>query len=72
MFEKSYSGKCVWIQVLSSIWRIKDWTITLVQSELLEVIQMVRLILSSPLHNLGLIKYFTSKRCPDKWIVRRF
>ena len=32
MFEKSYSGKCRWIQVFSSIWRSKDWTITLVQS----------------------------------------
>ncbi len=34
MFEKSYSGKCRWILVFSSIWRSKDWTITLVQSVL--------------------------------------
>ena len=33
MFEKSYSGKCRWLQVFGSIWRSKDWTITLVQSE---------------------------------------
>ncbi len=32
MFEKSYSGKCRWIHVFSSIWRSKDWTITVVQS----------------------------------------
>ena len=35
MFEKSYSDICRWIQVISSIWRSKDWTITLVQSVLL-------------------------------------
>ena len=34
MFEKSYSGKCRLIQVFSSIWQSKDWTITLVQSVL--------------------------------------
>ncbi len=32
MFEKSYSGKCRWIQAFSSIWRSKDWSIKLVQS----------------------------------------
>ena len=34
MFEKSYSGKCRWVQMFSSIWRSKDWIITLVQSVL--------------------------------------
>ena len=34
MFEKSFSSKCRWIQVFSSIWRSKAWTITLVQSVL--------------------------------------
>ena len=34
MFEKSHSGTYRWIQVFSSSWRSKDWTITLVQSVL--------------------------------------
>ena len=43
MFEKSYSGKFRWIQVFSSIWRSKDWTITLVQSVLLFIAMNVAL-----------------------------
>ena len=64
MFEKSYSGKCRWIQVFSAIWRSKDWSITLVKSveQVYAVLNVVKLKKTIPLLNGPLATFVTDRR----------